>query len=370
MNKPHLFTRPLLAWYRENGRRLPWRETYHPYPVWISEIMLQQTQVETVIPYFRKFLEAFPTLSSLAAAPMDRVLKQWEGLGYYSRARNLARSAAIIVHEHRGRFPERFDDLVALPGIGRSTAGAILSLAFGQSYPILDGNVRRVLSRYYAIESYPGPSLTRLLWDHSGRLISRSDPRNFNSALMDLGATICKPREPLCPQCPVRSSCTGFQKNLQSALPLKSGKRGLPLRIYSSWVISKRDAVLIRRRNEEGLLGGLWEFPGRLMSERPSPRGESLFGNEKEIPGIRMTVEGLFLKLHQTFTHFKMERHVYKARFHSGRVSNRQEMRWVPICDLDRYPFSATDKKIAAALRDPSVPAAVSENHSSLPCNQ
>ncbi|MBI1819803.1 MAG: A/G-specific adenine glycosylase, partial [Nitrospirae bacterium] len=213
-------SRRLLRWFKAHGRDLPWRSAFSPYTVWVSEIMLQQTQVETVIPYYRRFLSSFPTIQALAKAPQDLVLKQWEGLGYYSRARNLHRAAKQVVEAFNGRFPDQMDALITLPGIGKSTAGAILSLAYNQPFPILDGNVKRVLTRLFALRALPGAGLDKILWAYSASLVP-SDARSFNSALMDLGATVCRPRNPVCGLCPLKTLCQGFEQHLQELLPLK-----------------------------------------------------------------------------------------------------------------------------------------------------
>ena len=202
------FAQRLLRWYRAFGRDLPWRNGSNPYAVWLSEVMLQQTQVATVIPYYLQFLSRFPTMAALAAAPLSEVLKMWEGLGYYARARNLHRAAREIVARHGGLIPSTFQALHALPGIGRSTAGAILTLAFGQRHPILDGNVRRVLCRYFCVEEPPRNRRTEaLLWDYAERLLPQKETDRYTHALMDLGATLCLPSTPDCPRCPVRRDC-------------------------------------------------------------------------------------------------------------------------------------------------------------------
>lgn len=343
-------SKKLLKWYKKEGRVLPWRTTFTPYPVWLSEIMLQQTQVDTVIPYYRRFLETFPTIYSLAKASSDQVLKQWEGLGYYSRARNLHRSAQIIVERFSGTFPDQIEELMMLPGIGRSTAGAILSLAYNLPFPILDGNVRRVLSRLFALRFEPGKELDRILWNSSESLVPKKEARSFNSALMDLGATLCKPKEPLCGSCPLKISCIGFEKNLQKTLPLKKKRAKIPVRFNSALVIWKNDRVFIRKRDEKGLLGGLWEFPGEWINAPPVQNQERPPGRLLKL-GFKWTTEEFFLRLNHTFTHFKMELYAYQAEYRSGKVWQAENHRWVTLDEIEAFPFSATDKKIIKTLR-------------------
>jgi A/G-specific adenine glycosylase len=340
----------LLKWYKKEGRVLPWRTTFAPYPVWVSEIMLQQTQVDTVIPYYHRFLEMFPTIHSLAKASSDQVLKQWEGLGYYSRARNLHRSAQVVVERFNGILPDQFEELMMLPGIGRSTAGAILSLAYNLPFPILDGNVRRVLSRLFAIQIEQGKELDRTLWTRSESLVPEKEARSFNSAFMDLGATLCKPQEPLCKICPLKNSCIGFEKNLQKILPLKKKRAKIQVRFNAALVIWKNNQVFIRKRDEKGLLGGLWEFPGEWINESPLQNQESPPDWNLKL-GLKWTAEEFFLRLNHTFTHFKMELYAYQAEYRSGKGGLAETHRWVTLEEIEELPFSATDKKIIRALR-------------------
>src|SRR5215212_5496516 len=217
------FTADLLNWYDAHAADLPFRRTHDPYRIWLSEIMLQQTQVTTVIPYFERFLARFPTVESLAAAPLDDVLKLWEGLGYYSRARNLHRAAQHIVTDHGAHFPTTAIELQALPGIGRYTAGAIASIAYNEPVAVLDGNVMRVLTRLYDIaDDIAAPATQKRLWTLAESLVPPDHPGNFNQAMMELGRTICKPRQPLCAACPVSAHCLAFQRGVQSERPVKA----------------------------------------------------------------------------------------------------------------------------------------------------
>jgi len=258
------FRRQVLRWFDSHGRKnLPWQHNPNPYRVWVSEIMLQQTQVSTVIPYFKKFMTTFPSLRSLASAELDQVLQHWSGLGYYARARNLHRSASIIVTAHKGRFPDQFDTVLALPGIGRSTAGAILSLSKHQHHAILDGNVKRVLARYAAIAGWPGErAILDKLWLLVEQLTPKKRVADFNQAMMDLGATLCTRSKPLCDSCPLQKQCQAYQLDQVRDYPGKKARKTLPVRTTQMLIlIAENNRILMERRPTSGLWGGLLCFP-------------------------------------------------------------------------------------------------------------
>jgi A/G-specific adenine glycosylase len=262
----------LLAWYGKNARRLPWRGHPDPYAVWVSEVMLQQTRVETVIPYFERWMARFPTIPSLAAASQQDVLAAWEGLGYYSRARNLHRAAQVLAAEQGGKLPEDLDSLRLLPGIGRYTAAAIASIAFGKDAPTLDGNIRRVLARIFNLElPARSPEGERRLWDLAAEHLPAGQAGEYNQALMDLGATICTPRQPDCPHCPVNDLCAAYALGIQEQRPVLEPKPSLPHYTVAAAVIQRDGQVLIAQRPAQGLLGGMWEFPGRQAAARRRP---------------------------------------------------------------------------------------------------
>ncbi len=259
-----LLTEPLLAWFDVHGRRdLPWQTNPTPYRVWVSEIMLQQTQVTTVIPYYQRFMTAFPDVNALAAAPLDTVLHLWSGLGYYARARNLHKAAVVIATDYDGQFPNQVDALEALPGIGRSTAGAIVSLAYNQPAPILDGNVKRVLTRYHAVTGWPGKTqVAKQLWQLAESHSSLQRPAAYTQAIMDLGATVCSRRKPTCEVCPLQRDCRAEQLGTPEAFPTPQPKRHRPTKHQSIVVVKRQDgAVLLERRPETGVWGGMWSFP-------------------------------------------------------------------------------------------------------------
>ena len=257
-------TRPLLQWWHKNGRKdLPWQESPSIYKTWVSEIMLQQTQVVTVIPYFKKFIKAFPTVTSLADATEDQVMSHWSGLGFYSRARNLHKSSKIIVDLYKGEIPKKLEELIALPGIGRSTAGAILSLSYIEPQPFLDGNVKRVLTRFFNISGDLKLSKTNnKLWSLAIGCLPETDYSFYTQAIMDLGATICTSKKPQCVICPVKKNCIAFEKNLVSLLPTKTIKKKKPKQTVFFLILKDQDNnILLEKRENKGIWGGLWSFP-------------------------------------------------------------------------------------------------------------
>ncbi len=344
----------LRRWYRRRRRDLPWRRRRDPYAVWVSEIMLQQTRAATVERYYAPFLRRFPDVRILARARRDAVLKAWEGLGYYGRARNLHRAARTVVRERGGRLPRDVDELRRLPGIGACTAGAIASIAFGADEPVLDGNVARVLSRLFAVAGLPrAPQTARRLWKLARELLPPGRAGEFNQALMDLGATVCTPRRPDCPGCPLSSSCAAFARGRPERYPRKRPRKALPHHTIVAGVIWKRGRLLIDRRPDEGLLGGLWEFPGGKV--RP---GESLIDalrrEVSEEVGLTVRPGAKLIAVRHAYSHFRITLHVFECDWLSGRARPIEcaAVRWVRPGDLARYAFPAANHKVIAALRE------------------
>ena len=336
----------LLQWFRKNGRDLPWRRTRDPYAIWVSEIMLQQTQVSTVIPYYLRFLKSFPTVRQLAKADLSKVLKVWEGLGYYSRARNLHRASRIVSNHFNGEIPDNLTDLRTLPGIGRYTAGAILSIAFNKPAPILDGNVKRVLSRLFAVSGNPVRGKTEgLLWHLSGSLIPRGRASSFNQGLMDLGAMTCTPKEPQCSKCPLRDLCTARASGDPERFPTKILKKKIPHIEAVSAVIQKNGKVLLKQRPPEGLLGGLWEFPNWRIEEKRSLRLRLRKYIEKET-GLNVEVKEPVGTFQQTYSHFKLTLHTYHCQSRDA----KEKGKWVPISKLRLLPMSRIHRRIAEKI--------------------
>lgn len=262
--KPKTFQKNVLNWFEHSGRKnLPWQKNITPYRVWVSEIMLQQTQVGTVIDYFNRFMAVFPTIHSLSKAPTDDVLTLWTGLGYYARARNLHKCAKLVCEEHKGKFPNTLDSLMALPGIGKSTAGAILSIAFQQPAAILDGNVKRVLQRFYGIETWYGtPNTLKKLWEIAENLKPQERTADYTQAMMDLGATLCTRSKPDCPHCPLKRHCIAYKENLTASIPAKKPKKRLPTKKTRLLMLeNKHGEIYLEKRPNTGIWGGLWSFP-------------------------------------------------------------------------------------------------------------
>jgi len=298
---PGQFANAVLAWYDACGRKdLPWQRHKTPYRVWISEIMLQQTQVATVIPYYQAFMARFPDVATLADADQDEVLHHWTGLGYYARARNLHQAAQRIRDLHGGQFPQRFEEVKALPGIGRSTAGAILSLALGQRWPILDGNVKRVLSRFFAIDGWPGqPRVEQQLWRQAERLTPLARVDHYNQAMMDIGAGICRRGQPDCNACPLNSDCLARRQQRQRQLPAPRPKKALPVKTTTMVLLRWQHRLLLVRRPPTGLWGGLWCFP-----ELENRQQLSTWLGGQGVSGYRSTELAGF---RHTFSHYHLD---------------------------------------------------------------
>lgn len=346
------FSPRLFAWYAQYQRDLPWRRTRDPYRIWISETLLQQTQVTTVIPYYERFLARFPNVHALASAPLDAVLKVWEGAGYYARARNLHRAAHKIVQEYGGKIPDTVDELLTLPGVGRYTAGAVASIAFNRDAPILDGNVTRVLCRYFGIRDDPKSTATRAqLWQLAADLIPSGHARDFNQALMELGALVCVARQPRCDECPARRSCTARRLGIQNELPKRREKARPPHYEIGVGIIWKRGRVLIQQRKPEGLLGGLWEFPGGKREGKESLVNCVRREVQEEL-GIAVQVGAECAVVEHAYSHFSITMHAFMCAYVSGRVRlhSATAFKWVRPRDLQDYAFPAANRKIIKML--------------------
>ncbi|MCM1982757.1 A/G-specific adenine glycosylase [Lyngbya confervoides] len=346
------YRRTLLIWYGRNGRTLPWRQTQDPYAIWISEIMLQQTQVKTVLPYYQTWIRRFPTVQSLAQANLQTVLKAWEGLGYYARARHLHRAAQVICDRFQGQVPLTTSDLESLPGIGRTTAGGIASAAYNQPAAILDGNVKRVLARVVGLKVPPSRAL-KDLWSLSEDLLDPEHPRDFNQALMDLGATVCTPRRPDCHRCPWVELCFASMHQQQADLPMTEERTPLPHKHIGVAVIwNPQGQILIDRRPAAGLLGGLWEFPGGKIEAQESVEACIAREIQEEI-GIEVAVGDHLITVDHAYTHFKVRLIVHHCTYLKGdpQPVACDEIRWVFPDQLEDYPFPKANQQIIAALK-------------------
>jgi A/G-specific adenine glycosylase len=342
------FADRLLIWFDRHGRHdLPWQHPRTPYRVWISEIMLQQTQVATVIGYFERFMRTFPDMPSLAAAPLDAVLAQWAGLGYYSRARNLHRAAAICATDHAGDLPRDMQSLCALPGIGRSTAAAILSQAYAERVAILDGNVKRVLARHAGIEGYPGlPAIERMLWTEAESRLPDSALQarmpDYTQALMDLGAGLCVRSKPRCSECPLRTDCIAYQTERTAELPTRKAPRAIPEKFVQVLIaLDEGGRVLLLRRAPVGIWGGLWSLP-ELTPMMTAPADTTV---------ATESLQSLPIVQHR-FTHFLLNIHPFAT--HSAlaitHVNEQPERAWVNRNEFDQYGMPAPIRKLLRAI--------------------
>jgi A/G-specific adenine glycosylase len=339
----------LLAWYGRAGRDLPWRRTRDPYRIWLSEIMLQQTGVETVIPYYNRFLKQYSAVEDLAAAPVESVIELWAGLGYYSRARNLHRAAQMVAEEFGGLFPEDLATLMKLPGVGRSTAGAILSIAFDRKAPILDGNVRRVLCRLFSVEEDPrSPMGERRLWDLAERLTPESHPHDYAQAVMDLGATVCTPRRPDCQRCPLETFCLSRKQGRQQDLPSRRQKKPVPKVTAVALLLLREGRLMVRRRPLEGMLGGLWEFPDAIVPEGEDPAGAA--GRLLQDYGLSgVAVEAG--RVRHAYSHFRLDLRLFRCEAkETFGVAEAVESRWLDPEALAALPLHGAHKKALALL--------------------
>lgn len=352
MNDPAL-QRALVIWYQANKRNLPWRQTCDPYPIWVSEIMLQQTQAETVIPYYYRFIAAFPDLSALAHADLSSALKVWEGLGYYSRERNLLKAAQFILEEYQAQMPSDQRLLKKIPGVGAYTAAAISSIAFNQPVAVVDGNVRRVMSRWMVHREATHTSQSqRLLAAYADRFLLRSDPGTWNQAVMELGAVLCLPRNPQCHKCPVQEYCGAYAQNLTDQIPRPKPGKPLPHYQVTAGIIHRGEFLLITRRRKEGLLGGLWEFPGGKQ-EPGETLQECLHRELAEELAIKVEVHREYCSVDHAYSHFRITLHAFECRYLTGQPQalGCAEWRWVKPEELTEFAFPKADRVIIQRLK-------------------
>ncbi|MDF7799205.1 A/G-specific adenine glycosylase [Pontiellaceae bacterium B1224] len=345
----------LLPWFSVNKRSMPWRNNRTPYRVWISELMLQQTRVDQATPYFHRFMKRFPSLKSLAEASQEEVLKMWEGLGYYSRARNLHKAARIIRSDHKGRFPSDADEIIKLPGIGSYTAAAIGSLAFNLDMAVLDGNVIRVLSRLFAYDKDTRSTIAKKkLQSLADELLVKGEAGNFNEAMMELGATVCLPQNPDCSGCPLARCCLGKETGTPTDFPKKAPKKKVPHIIVGAAVVTNgKGEVLVAQRRAEDMLGGLWEFPGGKQ-EAGETIQECIARELNEELGIHIKVGEFLVKVKHAYSHFTMDLHTYFATIKSGlpKAVECQNFQWLEISKLRKLPYSKADLKIIDELEN------------------
>lgn len=346
------FRTRLLTWYDAHQRSLPWRKTGEAYPVWVSEVMLQQTQVATVLKYFERFMDAFPTVHDLAEADLQSVLKLWEGLGYYARARNLHKAARMVEEQYRGSIPETYREFKKLPGVGEYIAAAVMSMAYQQPYAVVDGNVKRVLSRVLLIEAPVNDTRSRKVFQTAAnKLLDPQRPGDFNQAIMELGALCCRPQNPLCGQCPVENLCAAFREERIADFPVTKARSRTPTHHIAVGVVQKDGKLLITRRKEDGLLGGLWEFPGGKVEAGESAEAACIREIREEV-NLDVEIASHITRVRHAYTHFKIVLDVYLCRYISGRVQlqGAVDYRWITRDEISDYPFPGANHKFIPLL--------------------
>ena len=348
-----LFRKNLLAWFDAHRRKLPWRETEDPYRIWVSEVMLQQTQVKKVLEYYQKFVSRFPDVGSLAGAALQDLLKTWEGLGYYARARNLHKAAQVVVGDLEGEIPADYATFRKLPGVGEYIAAAVQSIAFNRPYAVVDGNVKRVLARLFLIEAPINQSASaKIFQEKADLLLDHTVPGIFNQAMMELGATVCRPQSPTCIVCPVNTSCRAFQTARQEEFPVRQKPKPLPEYHIVAGVVHKGTQVLITQRKPEGLLGGLWEFPSGKIQLKETAEQACIRAIREETNLLVEPIEYL-TRVKHAYTHFKIVMDVLHCHYRSGNVilNEAVDYRWITIDQIDQFPFPRSNHKFIPLLK-------------------
>jgi A/G-specific adenine glycosylase len=347
--------RALLAWYDRSRRDLPWRRTKDPYRVWLSEVMLQQTTVKAVLPYYEAFLRRFPSVQALAEEPEEEVLAAWSGLGYYHRARNLHRGAQAVAERHGGRFPRTLEAALSVPGVGLYTASAVLSIAHGAPLPVVDGNVRRVLARFLALR---GPEYRKdgPYYNRAEELLDRERPGDWNQALMELGATVCTPRRPGCGACPLRSHCRALAEGLVDELPEGRARRAPVDVTVAAALVEREGRVLLVRRPEGRLLGRMWEVPQTSLE---SGGLRDLVSELRERHGLQVVPGRLAVRARHAITFRRITLEGYRARLRSPLPSDPERFLWAPLEEVASLPVSSSTRKLLRGLGSPQLPLEV-----------
>jgi A/G-specific adenine glycosylase len=343
--------RQLIDWYGKNHRKLPWRDTRDPYYIWVSEVMLQQTRVDTVIPYFLNFIEKFPTIEALAQAHEEAVLKAWEGLGYYSRVRNLQRGARVVMAQYDGLVPNNLHEIRKIPGIGPYTAGAILSIAYDKPVPAVDGNVMRVFSRLFCIENDIADGKTKNEMEKIGNVVVPEDnPSFFNQGLMELGALICTPLSPKCVACPIYGKCCAAEKGIQNELPIKKKKQAAKDVALEVALVWKKDKLLLMKRPTDGLLASLWAFPA-VEKEGSWEPGTSIMQELKEHYGVTVGKIAYAFDAHHVFTHLKWNMKVYDCELSAEEKIEYPQIQWVTLEETKNYAIPTAFMKVLKKIK-------------------
>jgi len=359
----------LLNWYEKNKRDLPWRKTKDPYKIWLSEVMLQQTQVRTVIPYYQRWLERLPTIQDIAVASEHKVLKLWEGLGYYNRCHNFQKAAQLVCMQYNGKVPDQPEPFLKLPGVGPYILSAVMSIAFKRVLPVVDGNVLRVVSRYIELwddirKSATQKKVYQMLLD----LICKNNPGDFNQAVMELGALVCTPKNPTCLSCPLKKTCQAKEKGSVGSLPVRTRKKKIPLYKVALAVILKNDKFLIQKRPTSGHLAGMWEFPGGKLEADESTEQAVTRECHEELD-VSVKIIRKLKKVKHAYTHFKIELNIFICRLSSSTVKARQNqpIRWIGLDEMNQYPFPAANykffKELVAVLEKVTLETSAGNRH-------
>lgn len=347
MNKA---TSSLLHWYSKEKRILPFRDIDDPYKIWLSEVMLQQTQVETVIPYFERWIETYPTLESVANEQQEKLLKMWEGLGYYSRCRNFHKATQQVVDQHKGIIPNSFEEFRALPGVGDYTAAAVLSIAFHKPFPVIDGNVKRVMARRLGLRQLTNRNMSRI--QRSLKMaIPDSYPGDFNQAMMELGARICTPKNPNCGICPISKLCKAFMSGSPESYPFPVKKRKVPHYTIVAGLIWRNNKFYIQKRGPKGMLAGLWEFPGGKV-ENGESLPEALQREMKEECGVTPKILKKIGTIKHAYTHFSITFHGYHCEENGSTIQEQKESTWISPKEISQFPFPKANHKIFSLLEE------------------
>ncbi len=346
------FRKRLLAWYEDHKRSLSWRDSGDAYTIWVSEVMLQQTQVATVLNYFERFMSTFPTVQELAKSDLQSVLKIWEGLGYYARARNLHKAAQIVIKRFGGVIPDDYQEFKKLPGVGDYIAAAVMSMAYRQPYAVVDGNVKRVLSRVLLIEAPVNDAGSRTVFQTAAnKLLDPLRPGDFNQAIMELGALRCRPQTPLCGQCPITNFCAAFREKRIADLPVTKARSRTPTYHIAVGVVQKDGKLLITRRKEDGLLGGLWEFPGGKVESGEHVEAACIREIREEV-NLDVEIVSHLTRVRHAYSHFKIIMDVFLCRYLSGEVQLQSavDFRWITREEISDFPFPGANHKFIPLL--------------------
>ena len=343
----------MLHWYHKNKRNLPWRDIHDPYRIWLSEVMLQQTQVNTVIPYYNKWIAKYPTLSSVAESQIDDLLKLWEGLGYYSRCRNFFKACQIIMNEYEGNIPSNIIEFKSLPGVGPYIAGAVMSIAFNNPQPAIDGNINRIMFRYLGLKNQTKYNQTRV-YSKLSTFISLN-PGDIIQALMDIGSSICKPNSASCAQCPLSTSCKAFLNGSPLLYPINKNKKSLPVKNIIAGLVQHNDKIFITKRKNEGALGGLWELPMILVNDYNDHHLFKTFLKDKY--NLNLKINNKIGKIMHSFSHYKMNIQIFNCEIINTKIekSSNNNSKWISRKDIVNYAFHKANHKLFDLLEKNNV---------------